>query len=66
MEGAMRTETPDLLGIVLWMLQAVFFATWALVSLARDGGETVAAVLAVVAFGAAALGYRRARALRSG
>lgn len=62
----MRTETPDLLGIVLWVLQAVFFATWALYTLARGGGQAVTAVLALAAFGAAALGYRRARSLRSG
>jgi hypothetical protein len=62
----MRTETPDLLGIVLWMLQALFFATWALWSLARHGGRPDAAVLALVAFGAAVLGYRQARTLRSG
>ncbi|MGH3023619.1 MAG: hypothetical protein ACRDNI_08200 [Gaiellaceae bacterium] len=65
MEWAMRTDTADLFGVVLWMLQAVFFATWALLSLARHGGEPAAAVLAAVAFGAAVLGYRRARSLRS-
>ena len=62
----MRTDTPDFLGVLLWALQAIFFATWALWSLARHGGQPVAAVLALVAFGAALLGYRRARSLRSG
>jgi hypothetical protein len=62
----MRTDTPDLLGIVLWMLQALFFATWALWSLARHGGQPDAAVLSLVACGAALLGYRQARTLRSG
>jgi hypothetical protein len=62
----MRTDTPDFLGVVLWALQAIFFTTWALWSLARNGGQPVAAVLALLAFGAALLGYRRARSLRSG
>jgi hypothetical protein len=62
----MRTDTPDFLGVLLWTLQSIFFATWALWSLARHGGHPDAAVLATVAFGAAVLGYRRARSIRSG
>jgi hypothetical protein len=62
----MRTDTPDFLGVLLWALQAIFFTTWALWSLARHGGQPEAAVLSLVAFGAAVFGYRRARSLRSG
>ncbi len=62
----MRTDTADFLSVLLWALQAIFFTTWALWSLARHGGQPDAAVLAVVAFGAALLGYRRARSLSSG
>ncbi|MGH3036026.1 MAG: hypothetical protein ACRDMU_02500 [Gaiellaceae bacterium] len=62
----MRTDAPDFLGVLLWALQAIFFTTWALWSVARHGGQPEAAVLAVVAFGAALLGYRSARSLRSG
>lgn len=61
----MRTDTPDFLGVLLWTLQAIFFTTWALWSVARHGGQPEAAVLAAVAFGAALLGYRTARSLRS-
>lgn len=62
----MRTDTPDFLGVLLWTLQAIFFTTWALWSLTRHGGQPDAAALALVALGAALLGYRRARTLRSG
>ena len=62
----MRTDTPDFFGVLLWALQAIFFTTWALSSFARHGGQPDAAVLGLVALGAALLGYRRARSLRSG
>ena len=62
----MRTDPPDFFGVLLWTLQAIFFTTWALWSLARHGGQPNAVALALVAFGAALFGYRRARSLRSG
>lgn len=60
----MRTETADLLGVVLWVLQAVVFAVWAVSTLLLGGDRAVTAVLALAALTAAAFGYRRARSLR--
>lgn len=67
-EGGMHgTDTrADHFGVLLWILQAVLFATWAVYSLARDGGRPVGALLALLAFTAALLAYRRARSLRAG
>jgi hypothetical protein len=62
----MRTETADLLGVVLWVLQAVVFAVWAISTLLLGDSRAVTAVLALAAFTAAVFGYRRARALRTG
>jgi hypothetical protein len=59
----MRTDTPDFLGVLLWTLQAIFFTTWALWSLARHGWQPAAGVLVLLALGTALLGYRRSRSL---
>jgi hypothetical protein len=59
----MRTDTPDFLGVLLWTLQSIFFATWALWSLARDGWQPATGVLVVLGLGTALLGYRRSRSL---
>ena len=59
----MRTDTPDFVGVLLWTLQAIFFTTWALYSLARHGWQPVAGVLILLGLGTALLGYRRSRSL---
>jgi NO-binding membrane sensor protein with MHYT domain len=59
----MRTDTPDFFGTLLWSLQAIFFTTWALWSLARHGWQPAAGVLVLLGLGTALLGYRRSRSL---
>jgi hypothetical protein len=44
-------------------LQAIFFTTWALWSLARHGWQPAAGVLVLLGLGTALLGYRRSRSL---
>lgn len=60
----MRTDTADFLGVLLWALQAIFFTTWALWSLARHGWQPAAGILVLLALGTALLGYHRSRSLR--
>jgi uncharacterized protein (TIGR03382 family) len=60
----MRTDTPDFLGVLLWALQAIFFTTWALWSLARHGWQPATGLLVLLGLATAVLGYRRSRSLR--